>query len=306
MDEEIAWADQHEAEASEVQTTETEISETAQSEAEVEQTEAKADDVENTEEGDADTETKDSDAEGSKDQEKEKRAGKKRNLSERFRQLTNQRKDAERRATEANARAEKLEEKLREMSDEVQLKSLDDFQGNEDAYSAYLRKMDIQEVLKNDRKAQIQEQVEEARENAANVMREAWFQKVEAYTDEMPDYNQVVGGSQLQVPPDVVQYAMESDIGPRMLYVLAKNPQKAQQLFSLPQGQRTRQTVNLENACLEGLPGKKAPVSKQEAPEQKPKATAPPSGSSQGGKISYSKEMSMEAYAALRAKQRGR
>ena len=316
MDEEITWADQHEAEPTEAETVETETPGAATPEAD-EQTEATPEDTEETPEADADTNPENSDAEGSEEGEKtEKRAGKKkRTLSDRFRQLSNQRKAAEDVAAQERQRALRLETKLREMSQEVTPKTLEDFSGDEQAFAAYERRMDIEEVLKTDRKGQLVEQAQEARQAAAQAVQAAWFSKVDAYAEEMPDYNESLVASGLQVPPDVVRYAMESEYGPRMLYVLSKNPAKAQQLFSLPSSQRLRQTVNLENACLSGLPGTTpaqaaAPRGQSQAQAQnvqpkKPKPNTAPSGGSSGGGNSYSKSMSMEAYAAMRNKQLG-
>jgi len=309
----IDWVDdQHEVDTTEVANVEAEEQNTEVEEFQPEgATSEQTDDTVEADEGDTDTSPDESNAKDEQvDGTEKKRAGKKRTISERMRQLTNQRKAAEAEAKKESDRAERLADKLRQLQGEITYKTEADFNGDTAAYNAYLGRMNIQEALREDKVSQMQEDIQEAQIASQNAAKEAWFSKVDGFSDELPDYNAVMSQSQLNVPESVVNYALQSPVGPKMLYMLAKNPQKAQQLFSLPPHAQVKQTVFLEQHVTGNAP---APTASTPGTTEIKPARNVPAPTASGPKVNrgssgsgYSTGMSMESYAAMRNKQRNR
>ena len=152
---------------------------------------------------------------------------KKRNkIEERFSELTEQRRQALERAEAAEKRAAELESKVNPKP----VEKIDNDVGPEpkpadytDAfeYAKDLAKWSTDKALK-DRDAQEAEKVQKA--EAEKVMK-GWQSRVEATKAELPDYTEtLLGADNLSVSDDVRDALIESELGPRILYHLAKNP----------------------------------------------------------------------------------
>ena len=57
-----------------------------------------------------------------------------------------------------------------------------------------------------------------------------WAQRVEAAKSEMPDFEVMVGSSDIAVSNEVRDAIFDSDVGPQILYHLAENPDVAKKL----------------------------------------------------------------------------
>lgn len=96
----------------------------------------------------------------------------------------------------------------------------------------------------------------------------AWGERQAATKAEIPDYEATISASSVAVSDEVRDAILDSDVGPRILYHLAKNPDEAKALGDLSVRAALRKIGKLE-AQLE----KAAPVAEAKAPE-KPAAAA--------------------------------
>jgi hypothetical protein len=141
---------------------------------------------------------------------------------------------------EAEARAKMLEERIAaiEAAQKPQYKpddsepTIDKFE-NFDQYVAakaeYIAKKQIESTLTEREKRQSAER--EAAERTKTA--ESWNKRVASATAEMPDFEDVLASSDVPMTPAMQQAIMESDIGPRLAYHLAKNPEEAEKIAGM-------------------------------------------------------------------------
>jgi hypothetical protein len=67
----------------------------------------------------------------------------------------------------------------------------------------------------------------------ANEVVGEFVKRQEAFKAATPDYEDVVGGTELIIPNIAMQYLIESDVGPQLGYYLAKNPDEVTRLQKL-------------------------------------------------------------------------
>jgi hypothetical protein len=75
-----------------------------------------------------------------------------------------------------------------------------------------------------------QEDVERKMQEERNKVIESWNTRVETTKSELPDFDDMVSSSDVVVSDQVRDAILESDVGPRILYHLAENPEIAQKI----------------------------------------------------------------------------
>lgn len=152
---------------------------------------------------------------------------------------------------EAEARAKMLEERLSALEQQRQAPpprerddsepTIDKFQ-NFDEYVAakaeWIAARKIEQTLTEREKRQVAE-----RESAERIKTaEQWQQRLQKATAEMPDFEDVLASSDVPMTATMQQAIMESDIGPKLAYHLARNPDDA---VKIAQMSPTKATIAL-------------------------------------------------------------
>lgn len=95
-----------------------------------------------------------------------------------------------------------------------------------------------------------------------------WSQKVEAAKAELPDFDEMVQSASDVVVPDHIRDAMiESDVGPKLLYHFAENPELARSIAAMPPIKALREIGKLEAKFEAPKQAEKPPVARSKAPE---------------------------------------
>lgn len=189
----------------------------------------------------------------------EKKKGK---LNERFSELTKARKDAQEAAETARKEAQEARESARKASDEAQAlrnkyePPKSDELGPEpkpeqftdiNEYSKALKEWTADSVRIEDKNAEKSRKAQEQQEATVK----AWKERQEKIKAEVPDYEEVVGKSDVKVSNEVRDAIIESDVGPALLLHLARNPDVADKLSQMTVGRALRELGKLE-ASLSG------------------------------------------------------
>jgi hypothetical protein len=145
---------------------------------------------------------------------------------------------------EAEARAKMLEERVaamearqyvpqqqqRQQDDgEPTIDKFDNFDEYVRAVADYRAEKKINQTLTEREKRQQAER--EATERTKTV--ESWNKRIAAATAEMPDFEEVLASSDVVMTPPMQQAIMESDIGPKLAYYLANNPEEAEKIAGM-------------------------------------------------------------------------
>lgn len=172
---------------------------------------------------------------------------------------------------EAEAEAKVLRERISQIENaqraqprqqEAGEPKLDQFDNIEDyvaAKAGWVADKRINDTLTAREKAQAEQRAQAAQTQTADT----WNKRVMAAKEEMPDYNEVVGSSDIQFKdPAVITAIQESEIGTKIAYYLASNPDIADEIAELRGNAAIRAIGRLE-AKLEGV---KSNVTKTPAP----------------------------------------
>ena len=215
-------------------------------------------------------------AESEPEGEKEAATGEKKQnpkLEKRFSELTKQREAARQEAErERQARLE-LEARLARLEQQSAPPEVRDPDPKPDP-SQFADHYEYAEALAEwtaDKKLRERDQAEMARKAQEEQVRlRSEFQKrLEATKAEMPDYDEMIASSDVSVSQPVTDAIIESDVGPKIMYYLAENPEFAQELAQKSIPAQLRAIGRLE-AQFE----KTAPKAKQPTPVAK-KSNAP-------------------------------
>jgi len=206
---------------------------------------------------------------------------------------------------EAEARAKVAEEevaRLRLMVNQApasrqpagdEVPTIDKFSNIEDYVTAkaqWVARQQIQEALaENERKAHVQRSQSEAEQ-----LHSTWQERVEKAVAETPDFEEVIGASQVPLSPAMERTILESDVGPKLAYWLAQNPQEAMKIANLPPIRAIAALGRIEERLSTAPP-----------PVPKP-SSAPPPVEPVGSRAKVSKnpdDMTTEEWMAWRNKQ---
>ena len=190
-------------------------------------------------------------------------------LEKRFSELTKARKQAEENAAKSQAEKEALEARLREYEGRsTQQKQVDPIGVEPKAdqfddafeYAKALAEWSTEKALYERDKQDADRRLDEER---SKVLK-AWNEKIEKAKVELPDFDEMIASSTVQVSDAVRDAILESDTGAEILYHLASEEEYAQKLSAMQTAKALKEIGKLE-----------ARFERKEAPvEAKPKAVA--------------------------------
>jgi hypothetical protein len=158
-------------------------------------------------------------------------------LEKRFSELTKARKEAEAQAADERSKRESLEARLSALEsnrapqgqpDNDRKPTPDDFKDAFD-YAEALAEWSANKALEKREQEVRQREVQAKRDTVIKT----WSEKLETAKAELPDYEDMVASSAVQVSDAVRDAIIESDVGPRILYELASDDELAEKLTSM-------------------------------------------------------------------------
>ena len=154
-------------------------------------------------------------------------------LEKRFSDITKQREEARAEAKREREARESLEARLRELESKAQPKAPEAAEEPKPEqfsdmyeYAKALTDYRVEQRLQEEKVRESQAKAEAERQKVINT----WADRVKAAKSEMPDFEDMVGSADVVVSNEVRDAIFESDVGPRILYHLAENPEIAEKL----------------------------------------------------------------------------
>ena len=193
-------------------------------------------------------------------------------LEKRFSELTKRAKQAEAEKQALEARLQELESKVAPAPQQIEQDILGEkpqasqFQDAFE-YAEALAEWSAEKALVERDKQEQQRKVEIERQEVIK----SWTSKLEKAKAEMPDFDEMVASSQVQVRDEVRDAILESDVGPQILYQLASDDDLAQRISSLPVNKALKELGKLEVQ----FERKEAPAEVKSEPVARSKAPAP-------------------------------
>jgi len=172
-------------------------------------------------------------------------------LEKRFSELTKQREQARQEAERERTARQELESRIREMearlNPQPQVVDEDDEPRPDQFRDAYeyakaLAEFSAEKALKErDR----QEATKREQETKQKVL-ETWKKRVEETKAELTDFDDMVGSADVVISDQVRDAILESDVGPKIVYHLAENPEVAEKLKTMSVSAALREIGKLE------------------------------------------------------------
>jgi len=154
-------------------------------------------------------------------------------LEKRFSDITKQREEARAEAKREREARESLETRLRELESKAQPKAPEAAEEPKPEqfsdmyeYAKALTDYRVEQRLQEEKVRESQAKAEAERQKVINT----WSDRVKAAKSEMPDFEDMVGSADVVVSNEVRDAIFESEVGPRILYHLAENPEIAEKL----------------------------------------------------------------------------
>jgi len=154
-------------------------------------------------------------------------------LEKRFSDITKQREEARAEAKREREARESLEARLRELESKAQPKAPEAAEEPKPEqfsdmyeYAKALTDYRVEQRLQEEKVKESQAKAEAERQKVINT----WSDRVKAAKSEMPDFEDMVGSADVVVSNEVRDAIFESEVGPRILYHLAENPEIAEKL----------------------------------------------------------------------------
>ena len=155
-------------------------------------------------------------------------------LEKRFSEITKQREAARAEAKAEREAKESLEVRLREVEGRLQpqaeVKSEIEPQPEQFTdmyeYAKALTDYRVDVRLKEEKQKEVNNRIAAEREKVINT----WADRVQTAKKEIPDFEDMVGSADVVVSNEVRDAIFESEVGPRILYHLAENPEIGQKL----------------------------------------------------------------------------
>jgi hypothetical protein len=151
-------------------------------------------------------------------------------LEKRFSELTKQREQLRKEAEEERGKREQLETRLKALESQAAPKAqsrdekpkpdqfVDAFE-----YAEALADWSAENAVMRARQEDVEKKFQEERQKVLQT----WNTRLEATKAELPDYDEMLTSSDVVVSNEVRDAILESEIGPRILYHLAENPELA-------------------------------------------------------------------------------
>lgn len=194
-------------------------------------------------------------------------------LEIRFSDLTKQREAARAEAQAERQAREALEARLRDLEAKAQPQKAEPTAEEEPRpeqftdmyeYAKALTDYRVDQRLQEEKQKEIQAKAEAQRQQVLNT----WANRVEAAKSEMPDFEAMVGSSDIAVSNEVRDAIFESEVGPKILYHLAENPEIAEKLqgMTLTRALATIGKLEAQFEKTQAEPQKNTAVGKSKAP----------------------------------------
>jgi hypothetical protein len=179
-----------------------------------------------------------------KEEGEEKKPSKKEKLNARFKELTDARKEAEAKAAEKEAEAKAIrEEKAALERERNELKAKyeppkTDELGAKPELAQFNTAADYEKAMEDwtQDKVRIERTAAEKQEREAKraaEVKKAWDENLKAAKAQFDDYVEVIQASEVMLSEEAKEAIFESELGPKMLYHFAKNPEEAKKLTEL-------------------------------------------------------------------------
>lgn len=165
---------------------------------------------------------------------------------------------------EAEARAKMLEERVAAMEQQVQrpqqqkpidnseplIENFDNFDTYVAAKAEWIAERKIEQTLS----ARDQKQMAEREAAERTKTTDSWNKRIAAATVEMPDFEEVLASSDVPMTAPMQQAIMESEIGPKLAYYLANNPEEAEKIAGMSPVGAIRTLGRIEERLATGKP----------------------------------------------------
>ena len=221
-------------------------------------------------------------------------------IEKRFSELTKQREELRRQADEERSKREELESRLKALESQAAPKEqsrderpkpdqfVDAFE-----YAEALALWSAENAVMKARQEEAEKKIQEERQKVID----GWNQRIESTKAELPDFDEMVASSDVRVSDQVRDAILESEVGPRILYHLAENPNIAEKISKSSLITALREIGKLEARFEKTEPKetKTVAVSKAPAPISPIKAT-----SSEQAVVSDTDKMTYAQYKAMR------
>jgi len=193
-------------------------------------------------------------------------------LEKRFSELTKRAKQAEAEKQALEARLQELESKVAPAPQQIEQDILGEkpqasqFQDAFE-YAEALAEWSAEKALVERDKQEQQRKIEAERQEVIK----SWTSKFEKAKVDLPDFDDMVASSQVQVRDEVRDAILESDVGPQILYHLASDDDLAQRFSAMPVNKALKELGKLEVQ----FERKEAPAEVKSEPVARSKAPAP-------------------------------
>lgn len=192
-------------------------------------------------------------------------------LEKRFSDLTKQREAARQEAQREREARERLEAELASLKTKANpVKDEPKFDEEPKPeqftdmyeYAKALTDYRVDQRLQEEKQKEAVAKAEAERQKVINT----WAKRVEEAKAEMPDFEDMVGSADVVVSNEVRDAIFESDVGPRILYHLAENPEIAEKLQGMTLTRALATIGKLEAQFEKTAPQTKPVVGKSKAP----------------------------------------
>jgi len=190
-------------------------------------------------------------------------------LEIRFEKITKQREEAREEARKEREQRESLEARLKELEGRNQPQKVEVAEEPQPEqfsdmfeYAKALTDYKVEERMNQEKQKVEQAKVEAQRQEVINT----WSKRVQSAKSEMPDFEDMVGSADVVVSNEVRDAIFESEVGPRILYHLAENPEIAEKLQGMTVTSALRTIGKLEAQFEKAEPQTKTVVGKSKAP----------------------------------------
>jgi hypothetical protein len=191
-------------------------------------------------------------------------------LERRFSEITKQRETARAEAQREREAREVLEAKVRDLEAKVTPKAepvadqepLPEQFTDMYEYAKALTDYRVDQRMNEEKQKEVQAKAAAERDKVINV----WADRVKAAKSEIPDFDDMVGSADVTVSNEVRDAIFESEVGPRILYHLAENPEIATKLQGMTLTSALRHIGRLEAQFEKTEPQIKPVVGKSKAP----------------------------------------
>ena len=191
-------------------------------------------------------------------------------LERRFSEITKQRETARAEAQREREAREVLEAKVRDLEAKA-TPSAEPVADQEPLpeqftdmyeYAKALTDYRVDQRMNEEKQKEVQAKAAAERDKVINV----WADRVKAAKSEIPDFDDMVGSADVTVSNEVRDAIFESEVGPRILYHLAENPEIATKLQGMTLTSALRHIGRLEAQFEKTEPQIKPVVGKSKAP----------------------------------------